>query len=227
MISRPLPFRSYQDHEHLSSRWSMSATTEDSDETSPPLPSTTAHPPPLPPALHRPNVPPALRPNHHPARGDPHLNNYFDEPPHSAMSSSTSTSSSPIFRCVTPSAATAPAYHNAFSSADSGFNEWLAAGPDQYTAASRRCGSTTSSVARLADGRHPYSPPRRHDDDDDDDAPEEEAADERPHGPPDGADDYPDPVHRTSIPIPPPSSLTLCSSSGWSCLARRSGYRYL
>ena len=229
LISRPLPLRTYQDQEGECSRWSMSVASEDSDDENP-RPSfwparLQSIPPrsPLRSRLNRPNIPPALTPNFNTTKAEPDLGYYFDEGFHTPTTATTTTSSSSSVRCLTttgPSAspASAPACHTTFASADPSFNQWLAATiGHQRHLNSRRVASATSSATRFTERDHPAPPvpPKDHAYQ----APHQSKAPR--HARSESSYDYTDYLEQTSSPAPPPSSLSLCNSSGWSCVARR------
>ncbi len=226
VISRPLPLRSYQDQDNQSSRWSMSDTSEYPEETSPRESFWPARLPTIPPRsplrsqLNRANAPPALTRNCHLPRQDPDLDYYFDVAIHTPMTATTtsSTSSSSV-RIMTPSQApaSAPACHTTFASADPSFNRWLAAtvGHQRYIT-SRRLTSAASQATRSTERDLPPPPT----------PPKGNFADgpiqaNGLHARSDSAYDYTDHLQPTRTEIPPPSSLSLCNSSGWSCVARR------
>lgn len=229
-ISRSLPLRIYQEQENQCSRWSMSDTSSD-DGAEAGLPSSFWHPdlpaaprrPPLRPALNRPNIPPALKNTFHQATEDPDLDYYFDDALHSSDMSSppqTSSSSSSAGPCVTASATSSPAYHSNFASVDPSFNQWLAAGPEQYMTTRRRALAKSSPMPRARSTDQELACCRQ--------SPNDEervgwkTADERLHARTESVyQDGDDHVEGLPIPIPTSSSLSLCSSSGWSCVARR------
>jgi hypothetical protein len=165
--------------------------------------------------INRPNAPPALTRNFSTPRRDADLEYYFDETIHTPTTATTISSSSSL-RCLTPSTtpASAPSCHTTFASADPSFHKWLAAtvGHQRYINSRRFAAATMSST----EGDLP-SPP----------VPAKDYTDgagqgrEQAHARSDSTFDYTDYLHQTATLAPPPSSLSLCNSSGWSCVARR------
>lgn len=221
-ISRPLPLRSYQDQDHESSRWSKSHTSEYPSENYPRPNFWPARLPTIPPRsplrsrIDRPNVPPALTRNFHAPRHDADLNYYFDELIHTPTSSSSSSSS---FRSFTPSPSSASPTHTTFASADPSFNKWLAMtiGHQRYITGQRLVSATTSDTTRSTVPDFP-SPPVSRKDGNVDGLDQVRAYPHTRSGSDHGYADYP---QLTTSLMPPPSSLSLCNSSGWSCIARR------
>jgi hypothetical protein len=217
VISRPLPLRSYQDLDHDSSRWSMSQDSEYPEEDHarsfwatrlPIIPPRS----PLRTRFTRPNAPPALLRTFNAGKEDADLGYYFDESLHTPTTAAT-TSSVSSAHYPTPSAASAPACHTTFASADPNFNQWLAATVRrQRHITARELTSTTRLTERELPP--PPTPPK------DADFHDPHQASGR-HGRSDDAYDYTHYLQHTSSPLPPPSSLSLCNSSGWSCVARR------
>lgn len=206
----------------------MSETSEDSgDENSRPMfwPARLPTIPPRSPLrsrLNRPNIPPALTPNFNSAKTEPDLGCYFDQALPTPTTANTTNSSSSSVRCLTagpsPSPASAPACHTTFANADPSFNQWLAATiGHQRHIASRRLASATSCATRFTE-RDYLVPP----------VPAKDHAYEslhpsraQRHARSESSYDYTDYLEQTSVSVPPPSSLSLCNSSGWSCVARR------
>ncbi len=228
LISRPLPLRTYHEHHRECSRWSMSDTSEDPEDENPRPTFWPARLPTIPPRsplrsrLNRPHIPPALRPNFNTAKSEPDLGYYFDEGLQTPTTATTTTSCSSSVRYLTagpsPSPASAPACHTTFASADPSFNQWLAATiGHQRHIASRRLASATSSATRFTERDHlaPPVPPKDHAYD----ASHRSQAQRSARS--ESSYDYPDYLEQTSNLVPPPSSLSLCNSSGWSCVARR------
>lgn len=221
VISRPLPLRSYQDLDHDSSRWSMSQESDypEEDHARSFWPTRLPIIPPQSPLrtrFNRPNAPPALMRTFHTGKEDADLGYYFDESLHTPTTATTTSSFSPA-HCPTPVAASAPACHTTFASADPSFNQWLAATiRRQRHITARELASTTSSTTRLTERELPSPPPPPKDVDFYD---PHQAGEQR--GRSDGAYDYTHYLQHTASPLPPPSSLSLCNSSGWSCVARR------
>ncbi|ERF72028.1 hypothetical protein EPUS_08422 [Endocarpon pusillum Z07020] len=229
LISAPLLLRTYQDQEGECSRWSMSAASEDSDDESarpsfwPAMLPTIPPRSPLRSRLNRPNIPPALTPRFNTATAEPDLGYYFDPGLPTPTTATTTTSSPPSVRCLTtePSAspASAPACHTTYASADPSFPQWLAATIGQQRHLhSRRLAAATSSATRFTERDHLASPV----------PPEVHAyktshqSKAQRHARSESSYDYTDYLEQTSSPaLPPPSSLSLCNSSGWSCIARR------
>lgn len=239
VISRPLPLRSYQDHESQSSRWSMSETSEHSNESYP-LPShwptlIPSLPPksPLRTRLNRPHAPPALmRSNFHAARQqNADLGYYFGEamqPPMTAATTISSSSSSNSVRSLTPSPASAPPSHTTFAATDPSFNRWLVAtvrhqhhinSSRQLASAAAAAAATTRSAER--DLPPPPTPPKNDQDSDYDDDDYDANREASSHARSASIYDYTNYLQQNSSSIPPPSSLSLCNSSGWSSVARR------
>ncbi len=224
-ISRPLPLRTYQDREVECSRWSMSEASDDSEDEKPtPIfwPARLPTPPPRSPlrsGLNRPNIPPALTRNFSTAKAEPDLGFYSDPrlQLHTPATTTTSPSSSP--QCLTPAIppllpASAPACHTTFASADPSFNQWLVAtiGHQRHIVSRRH-----ASAARFTERDHlaPPVPAKDH-------AHEASLPPRAPrHARSESTYDYTDYLEQTSSSSPPLSSLSLCNSSGWSCVARR------
>lgn len=207
----------------------MSAASEDSDDEDARPGFKRARLPTIPPRsplrshLNRPNIPPALTPNLNTAKAEPDLGcYYFDEGLPTPTTATTTTSSSSSVRCLTtgPSAspASAPACHTTFASADARFHQWLATTvAQQRHLQSRRIASATSSATRFPERDDLASsvPPKDH---------AYKASHQfkaQRHARSESSYDYTDYLEQTSCPAPPASSLSLCNSSGWSCVARR------
>lgn len=172
--------------------------------------------------LNRPNAPPPLTRNFHATRQDVDLEYYFDESIHSPMTatttSSSSSSSSSLHSLTFP--ASAPPCHSTFASADPSFNRWLVAtiGHQRYLT-SRRLATTTTPHAAMRstepDLPSPPVPPKDHNNT------LSLQGGTHLHARSNSLEDYTDYLEQTSSPPLPPSSLSLCNSSGWSCVARR------
>jgi hypothetical protein len=216
VISRPLPLRSYQDQDLESSRWSMSQASDypEEDHTRSFWPTRLPIPPrsPLRSRFNRPNAPPALTRNFHSSKEDADLGYYFDESLH-IPTTATTTSSFSSSHCPTPSAASAPACHTTFASADPNFNQWLAATVRHQRDITAR---ELASATRMTERELPPPPPPK-----DVDFYGPNQANGQHHARSDSAYDYTNYLQDTASPLPPPSSLSLCNSSGWSCVARR------
>lgn len=222
VISRPLPLRTYQDQEQDTSRWSMSDTSEDPEDAHsgsnfwPTLMPTIPPKSPLRTRFARPNAPPALTRNFHlPKQESTGPDQYFGEAMHSSIPAITTTTitttSHSSGRSLTDPPASAPPCKTTFSSADLSFSKWLAATVGHQ----HRLAQRETSTSRLTDRELPPPPPPPKD------RPSDEAS-MTPQSRCDSVYDYTDYLQSPSSQLtPPPSPLSLCNSSGWSCVARR------
>ncbi|KAF7510649.1 hypothetical protein GJ744_006261 [Endocarpon pusillum] len=172
--------------------------------------------------LNRANIPPALTPSFHTAKAEPDVGCDFDHGLHTPTTATTTTWTSSSVRCLTtgPSAspASAPACHTTFASTDPSFPQWLAATIGQQRQLhSRRLAAAASSATRFTGRDHLASPlpAKGHA------YPASHQSPAQRHARSESSYDYRDYLEQTSSPAPPPSSLSLCNSSGWSCVARR------